>query len=59
MEDGYQWGGLLTYQDQQNITIALQMISDNLRNEMVGVVTAFDISDATLNSVIGRLVLAF
>ena len=54
MEDGYQWGGLLTYQDQQNITIALQMISDNLRNEMVGVVTAFDISDATLNSVIGR-----
>ena len=50
MEDGYQWNGLLTYDDARAIETALASLAGNLRNDMVVMVDAFDIADATLNS---------
>ena len=50
MEDGYQWNGLLTSSDARAIESGLNVLAGKLRNDMVGMVDAFDIADATLNS---------
>ena len=50
MEDGYQWTGLLTYEDSRAIETALAGLAGKLRNDMVAMVDAFDIADETLNS---------
>lgn len=50
MEDGYQWNGLLSFEDSRAIESALNTLAGKLRNDMVSMVDAFDIADATLNS---------
>lgn len=54
MQEGFQWTGLLSVDDARAVERAIDALSGALRNEMVSVCDAFDISDNTLNSTLGR-----